>query len=476
MLQQENSKQTNEANLFCEVHSNSQLVSINIGEKKQLKSRMLSTKCLIDLLNNEEKCQKLIYLQDFMKNPGSQLLKSIKIKDESKIDENEALLDIENLLIKIEGEFKTQLANIRQNIIQMKQTVGSIVTELENNLNLNELIKQFELLKKMDSYQGTKELTQFEEQLKFVSVNLVKTYAASKEKYKDNQLQIIQNFQNNFILIKQQIGIVNKTSMELLNKIVCFMRIIDDLTDFPQIHQQISDGKQIYYQLLYSSTTDGLNGQSYWSKCDQQSHLLTIMTSKNGNKFGGYSPCCVNSSLKAYVQDPTMKSFLFQYNKREIYKIKSQAYAIYCNAIYGPTYGGHDIYIGVDFNGTGHNSGLGNSYDISNYNIVDKANHIFGATTPQLQECKIKQTLFIIICELNNPSLKFNIISLIDYNLILREIQNRYIQQGKDFKASQELMKKFVQKLYFPYQSFHYSNSLQQYGLRFDYLPFKKLS
>lgn len=46
------------------------------------------------------------------------------------------------------------------------------------------------------------------------------------------------------------------------------------------------------------------------------------MTSKNGNKFGGYSPCIINNGLNAYVQDPTMKSFLFQYNKKEIYKLK----------------------------------------------------------------------------------------------------------------------------------------------------------
>ena len=45
---------------------------------------------------------------------------------------------------------------------------------------------------------------------------------------------------------------------------------------------------------------------------------------------------------------------------------------MYCNAGYGPTFGGgHDIYIGGDFTGTGHSNGLGHSYEISNYKIVD---------------------------------------------------------------------------------------------------------
>ena len=35
------------------------------------------------------------------------------------------------------------------------------------------------------------------------------------------------------------------------------------------------------------------------------------MTSKNGNRFGGYSPCQVKSAINTHVKDPTMKSFLF---------------------------------------------------------------------------------------------------------------------------------------------------------------------
>ena len=35
------------------------------------------------------------------------------------------------------------------------------------------------------------------------------------------------------------------------------------------------------------------------------------MTSKNGYRFGGYSPCFTNVDLGSYVEDPTMKSFLF---------------------------------------------------------------------------------------------------------------------------------------------------------------------
>ncbi|KAM3144761.1 hypothetical protein pb186bvf_003070 [Paramecium bursaria] len=275
----------------------------------------------------------------------------------------------------------------------MRQQVGSITAELSNTLKLKDLVKQFELVRSMDSFQGTNELTQLEDEQQH------DTYVASKEKVKDNQQLIINNFQNNqllylnlsFKIISNEIEQIGKTSLELLNKIVTYgipMNIFDEIYQYPQTHYQISEGKQIQYQLLYQGTRDGLHGQYYWAKCNGQSNLLIIMTSKNGQKFGGYSPCSTNTQTNSYVSDATMKSFLFQQNKKEIYKIKSQDKAIYCISTQGPTFGGQDLSIGQDFN-SGSLSALGTNYDISNYNIVDKANHIFGATDPQLQECKV---------------------------------------------------------------------------------------
>ena len=76
-----------------------------------------------------------------------------------------------------------------------------------------------------------------------------------------------------------------------------------------------------------------------------------------------------------------MKSFIFNYDKKEIYNLKNKGYAIYCSADYGPTFGGgHDFIISNDFNG-GY-SKLGYSYDISKYNVTDKTTHLFGEKKP----------------------------------------------------------------------------------------------
>ncbi|KAM3144820.1 BTB/POZ domain-containing protein 17 [Paramecium bursaria] len=382
---------------ICEIHHECELLFLYFGESPKLKSRLLCPRCIIGVVNTEEKQPALLYLKDFLSNPGNQLMKITRINGSiNKGNESEQIDQIEHLLQIFEDIVKKQVEVIRQNLAQLKVELGTIATELNNNLKLNDVVQQFQLLAQMDCYQGTNELVQLEDQLNNISANLNKTYSGAKEKAKDNQTLIVNSFQNNFKTIQNEYDQFSKATLNILQNIVFFgipEILNEDLGLFPQIHHQISQGKLIQYQLLYQGTRDGLHGSKYWAKCNGQSNLLTIMTSKNGNRFGSFSPCQINSGLNNYVQDPTLKSFLFQYNKKEIYKIKNQVNAIYCNAQYGPTYGGHDIYVGVDFN-IGHSSGLGHSYDLSGYNIIDKTNHIFGATTPQLQECKVYKVIF----------------------------------------------------------------------------------
>ena len=61
--------------------------------------------------------------------------------------------------------------------------VGSIATELENNLNITDLINKFEALRRIDKYQGSRQLKEFEEKLDFVSKNLIQKCASAKEKF-----------------------------------------------------------------------------------------------------------------------------------------------------------------------------------------------------------------------------------------------------------------------------------------------------
>ncbi|KAM3140487.1 hypothetical protein pb186bvf_007467 [Paramecium bursaria] len=161
------------------------------------------------------------------------------------------------------------------------------------------------------------------------------------------------------------------------------------------VHYEISKGKFIKYNLLYSGIRDGLNTKCYWDKCDQQSHLLTIISLKNGNIFGTYSPCQIMLKDSEYLMvDDTNSSFIFQQNKQEIYRLKNNQYTIYCIQDNGPTFGSdHDFYINNNFQTLGSN--LGQAYDISGYNVQNKNTHLIGDNNTEIVECKVFKVTFL---------------------------------------------------------------------------------
>ncbi|CAD8144083.1 unnamed protein product [Paramecium octaurelia] len=160
--------------------------------------------------------------------------------------------------------------------------------------------------------------------------------------------------------------------------------------------QFIKQNKKInYFQPIFLSNRDGLNGFNFRSKVKGRSNLLMIFKSKSGNIFGEYTPCKWNYNLNSYVQDDTLSSFLFSQTHDEIYplKLQSKAQAIYCNSTCGPTFGGgHDLYIGSDFQGGSSN--FGHSYWCEDQYFA-KNTHLFGQSTPNIEECEIFEVLFV---------------------------------------------------------------------------------
>ena len=63
---------------------------------------------------------------------------------------------------------------------------------------------------------------------------------------------------------------------------------VEDIIDFPYINRFLKE-KQLNIKLYIHQQV--MDQEVYWGKCHSLKNLMTIMTSKNGNKFGGYSPC-----------------------------------------------------------------------------------------------------------------------------------------------------------------------------------------
>jgi hypothetical protein len=72
-------------------------------------------------------------------------------------------------------------------------------------------------------------------------------------------------------------------------------------------------GKKIWLEKLYSGSEHGFNGTAYHAKCNHLSHILNVIESEHGEKFGSYSSVKFDSSCKWY-KDPN--AFIFSLTKK----------------------------------------------------------------------------------------------------------------------------------------------------------------
>ncbi|KAM3138615.1 hypothetical protein pb186bvf_009179 [Paramecium bursaria] len=163
--------------------------------------------------------------------------------------------------------------------------------------------------------------------------------------------------------------------------------IISDLKKFPLVHQQISQGRQIQYQLLYTGSVDGLTPQAFWQKCNLQSNLLTIM-----QQVWRIQSLLDQQKPKQFCRRQDIKIiYLLIQQKGNLY-FKNQARALYCQQEFGPCYG-EDLLIKNNFlEGI---SNIGTSYDIKEKNIKDSLTHLFGGHQSQLTELKVYKIIYL---------------------------------------------------------------------------------
>ena len=123
---------------------------------------------------------------------------------------------------------------------------------------------------------------------------------------------------------------------------------------------EVKENQKILYKLLYKASKDGDNGKIFHEKCDNFSPTLSIIKTNNNLIFGGFTSQTWNCN-KSNKNDN--KAFCFQVNKKKIYNIIKDKYAIYCGNSYGPSF-----WDGKS-KGTAHNFKLSEDYN-NNLRIV----------------------------------------------------------------------------------------------------------
>jgi hypothetical protein len=136
--------------------------------------------------------------------------------------------------------------------------------------------------------------------------------------------------------------------------------------EFPT--QLLRDFRKKRFRLLWRGTRDTFSANQFHSRCDGRSNTLTIIMDSSGSVFGGFTPVAWDCS-NTCKNDTSGRSFLFTLKnpsgvERRKFGLANPAYAIYCNADRGPTFGnGCDIYVASNSDANQNSStNLGTGY------------------------------------------------------------------------------------------------------------------
>ena len=122
------------------------------------------------------------------------------------------------------------------------------------------------------------------------------------------------------------------------------------------------------FELLFRASRDGWTAQAFHQKCDGKGPTVVVAKSQGGHLFGGYTEVPWDSSGQ---YKSCQQSFLFrlaspdnstQPSKHQIFQ--THQYGIYCDASYGPTFGGnHDLCIQQSGSSAVVNCNIGHTYN-----------------------------------------------------------------------------------------------------------------
>lgn len=120
-------------------------------------------------------------------------------------------------------------------------------------------------------------------------------------------------------------------------------------------------GKKIKkYNLLFRASENNYRAANFHTKCDGRNNTLTIVETKNGRIFGGFTDASWNQNSNGYIS--SSNGFIFSLDNYDIYYNSNSSYSIYSHSSYGPYFGSGDFIIVDNCNANNSSESMGNSY------------------------------------------------------------------------------------------------------------------
>ena len=115
------------------------------------------------------------------------------------------------------------------------------------------------------------------------------------------------------------------------------------------------------YRLIFRASENSYKASNFHSKCDGNNNTLTLVKTKNGKIFGGFTDAQWDQNSSSYKSGSN--GFIFSLDNNEIYYNKNSSYNIYGVSGYGPYFGSGDFYISDNCRTNNSNESMGNSYE-----------------------------------------------------------------------------------------------------------------
>jgi len=170
-----------------------------------------------------------------------------------------------------------------------------------------------------------------------------------------------------------------------------YSRIIKDIQDIQMLEKWISNN-DVSLKLLYRGTRDGFATKAFHDKVGQCKQTITLIHTSSDKICGGYSDVDWSGNHGSYCA--TENSFLFSITLRDKFPVKNdqKQYAIYASSGYGPTFGGHDLYVCDNCDASkGSYANFGHSYDTKGRG----RDELTGTYNFTVKEIEVYQVLFI---------------------------------------------------------------------------------
>lgn len=244
-----------------------------------------------------------------------------------------------NELIELDKVFK-QCDNIEEAYNSLIIILGNSNNSIKE-INDSELILSLNILN-LDSSYREKNLELFKklQNKDFIIENLCQQIIELKANNK--------NMQNELNEVKQRLEKLEKNlknngvkDVNLDSKIIQEKKELDLIIErlkkvnINKDGNNIIENKNISLNLLYRATKDGDNAKDFHSKCDKYKNNLTIIKTKKGYKFGGFT--CESWDGNGDKKDTN--AFCFSLNKNKIYNWKKGKSSIFASPESGPVFG-----------------------------------------------------------------------------------------------------------------------------------------